>query len=179
MEEGTLQLSLVAGVREDLTQILPEDARREVRLPGVNSVRVHFRLDLVAWAVGAMVVLAVGKVVWTGKLFYSLFFSHLPANPQCCSHSPCLLSLLLATALDFLNLYDHGPLLSRAFSPALATYCCIRVFVCFLSTLVMRFILILVLAHSVSCCSILVSEYMSILYCWKMRLSPVFLLLQY
>lgn len=102
------------------------------------------------------------------------FLSHLPANPQCCSHSPCLLSLLLATALDFLNLYDHGPLLSRAFSPALATYCCIRVFVCFLSTLVMRFILILVLAHSVSCCSILFSEYMSILYCWKIRLSPMF-----
>lgn len=55
MEEGTLQLSLVAGVRDDLTQILPEDSRREVRLPGENSVRVHFRLDRVAWAVGAVV----------------------------------------------------------------------------------------------------------------------------
>lgn len=55
MEEGILQLSLVAGVREDLTQLLPEDSRREVRLLGMNSVRVHFRLDLVAWAVGAMV----------------------------------------------------------------------------------------------------------------------------
>lgn len=55
MEEGTLQLSLVAGVRENLSQILPEDSRREVRLPGVNSVRVHFWLDLVTWAVSAVV----------------------------------------------------------------------------------------------------------------------------
>lgn len=95
MEEGTWQLSLVAGVTEDLTQILPEDSNREVRLPGVNSVRVHFRLDLAAWAVGAMVACWLwGR--WCGPGSCSALFSS-PSPCQCTVLLPLSLSLVFAS----------------------------------------------------------------------------------
>lgn len=136
---------------------------REAGLWGVSRAQVHFRLDQVAQVGGALVACWMsgrsGRP-WTYPTCSLVFPNSLLIHSG--THSHCLIwTLLTATALDFLNLHNHvDVMLSFAFFPQWITYCCIG-FVCFLSILFMRFILILlVLAHSLSLLySIPFSEY--------------------